>query len=171
MNHLSLIVAVSRNGVIGANGKIPWHLPEDLKYFKRTTLGHAVIMGRKTYESIGKPLPGRRNIVITRRGGLGFVDLHAVNTSLVVFQSPDASSSSLEDAIVLARETDPAPFIIGGAAVYAEALPLVDRMYITEVHRDADGDVLFPAFDLSRWNEVSRTDTTECSWKILERVS
>jgi dihydrofolate reductase len=160
VNHLSLIVAVSRNGVIGANGTIPWRLPEDLKFFKRTTLGHAVIMGRKTYESIGKPLPGRRNIIVSR----------SLNWSGTIV-GPCEIVNSLGLAITIARETDEAPFVIGGAAIYAEALPLVDRIFMTEVHRDVEGDVLFPELDASEWNEVSRKDTTECSWVVLERKS
>lgn len=163
MKHLNLIAAVSRNGVIGARGTLPWHLPEDFKYFKETTLGHAVIMGRKTFESIGKPLPHRRNIVVSR--GLSVIGerlVGMVGGHLTV-------CSSLSMAIVIARETDPTPFVIGGAALYAEALPLVDRMFITEVHRDVDGDVLFPKLDRSEWIEISRRDTAEYSWVVFDR--
>lgn len=159
---LSLIAAISRNGVIGANGTIPWRLTEDLKFFKATTLGHAVIMGRKTYDSIGRPLPGRRNIVVSKSWLPRLNLTMSGGTSFAVVTSLDA-------AISLAHETDTASFIIGGAAVYAEAMPLVDRMYITEVHRDVDGDVLFPTWDPREWNEVSRKDTVECSWVTLER--
>ena len=163
MKSLSIIAAVSRNGVIGANGTIPWRLPEDFKYFKATTLGHAVIMGRKTFESIGKPLPNRRNIVVS--SGLDIAGERLVGMAgahLTV-------CSSLGEAIAIARETDPTPFVIGGAALYAEAMPLATRMYLTEVHRDVEGDVLFPAWEANEWIEVSRTDTTGCSWVVLDR--
>jgi|WetSurMetagenome_2_1015567.scaffolds.fasta_scaffold786513_2 dihydrofolate reductase len=157
MSDLSLIVAVSRNGVIGAGGKMPWHLPEDLKFFKRTTLGHAVIMGRKTFESIGKPLPGRGNIVVSR--GIQTLDPAILRIA-----------PSIESAVAIARETDPEPFVIGGAAIYAEAMPLVTRMYITEVHREVEGDVLFPSFNRAEWRETTRVDGYEWSWTLLERI-
>ena len=107
---LALIVAVARNGVIGKDGTLPWHVSEDLKHFKKTTSGHAIIMGRNTHESIGKALPGRRNIVVTRTAG-------------AVFRGCE-TAHSLEEAIALARTTDDCPFIIGGASLYEAALPL-----------------------------------------------
>lgn len=164
MKPLSIIAAVSRNGVIGANGTIPWHLPEDFKYFKATTLGHAVIMGRKTFESIGKPLPGRQNIVVSRTPTESTVLVKAITNRLV------GVAGSLDVAIQGARETDPSPFVIGGAGLYAEAMPLATRMYLTEVHRDADGDVRFPLWEGNDWDEVSRVDRAEFSWVTLERV-
>jgi dihydrofolate reductase len=138
-----VIVAVSDNGVIGRDGDLPWRLPEDLRHFKRTTLGHAVVMGRATWESIGFPLPKRRNIVLTR------------NREYVAEGAEVAHS--LEEALVLARETDPEPFVIGGATLYAEALPIATRLEITEVHRDVEGDTSFPEFDRAAFTEVKRS--------------
>ena len=122
---LALIVAVARNGIIGRDGALPWHLPEDLEHFKRTTRGHAIIMGRKTHESIGRPLPDRRNIVVTGSGG-GFDGCE--------------TASSLEEAVALARQTDDLPFVIGGARLYDEALPLATEIYLTEIAEDFEGD-------------------------------
>lgn len=164
---LSLIVAVSANGIIGAGGKIPWHIPEDFKFFKRTTLGHAVIMGRKTWESIGKPLPDRYNIIVTK--AVAFTGSSQVHCC-----------PSFESALRIARdfETNPAennratpdssPFVIGGESVYREAMPLATRMYVTEVHREVDGDTRFE-FDRVEWNETARVDGVECSWVTYER--
>jgi dihydrofolate reductase len=138
---IAIIAAVARNGVIGLRNRMPWHLPEDLKRFRRLTLGHAVIMGRRTFESIGKPLAGRNNIVVTR--------------------SPDWTGSgcratrSIETALAAVQEQE-AAFVIGGAEIYALALPLACRLYITEIERDFDGDAFFPEFDRSQWREVSR---------------
>ena len=155
---LSLIVAMARNGVIGNRGALPWHIPEDLKHFRRVTTGHAIIMGRTTHASIGKALPNRRNIVVSR------------NPSFVAEGCEVAHA--LDEAIALARQTDPEPVIIGGARIYEEALPLVTRMYMTEVSRDVDGDVHFPALDRSAWREVERTcgETADVVFILLERV-
>jgi dihydrofolate reductase len=142
---LSIIAAVARNAVIGSGNRLPWSLPEDLKRFRQLTLGQAVIMGRKTFESIiataGKPLTGRKNIVVTR--------------------SPDWACSgcqvahSIEAALAAARVRQEV-FVIGGAEIYALALPLACRLYMTEIEREFDGDAFFPEFDRSRWREVSR---------------
>ncbi|MEO6420674.1 MAG: dihydrofolate reductase [Polyangiaceae bacterium] len=158
MAPLALIVAVSRNGVIGKSGALPWHIPEDLKHFRRVTTGHAIIMGRATHASIGKALPNRRNIVVSR------------SPSFVAEGCEVAHG--IDEAIALARQTDPEPVIIGGAAVYEEALPLATRMYLTELARDVDGDVRFPDFDRRAWREVSRTpgETADVSFVVLERV-
>ena len=155
---LSLIVAMARNGVIGNRGALPWHIPEDLKHFRRVTTGHAIIMGRTTHVSIGKALPNRRNIVVSR------------NPSFVAEGCEVAHA--LDEAIALARQTDPEPVIIGGARIYEEALPLVTRMYLTEVSRDVDGDVRFPELDRSAWREVERTagETADVAFILLERV-
>jgi dihydrofolate reductase len=136
---LAMIVAVARNGVIGREGTLPWHLPEDLKHFKETTEGHAIIMGRKTHESIGRRLPKRRNIVVTRTKG-------AVSPGC-------ETTSSLEEAIALARATDACPFVIGGASLYERALPLATELYVTTIDRDVEGDTCFPD-DLSDFEEV-----------------
>jgi dihydrofolate reductase len=136
-----LIAAVAKNGVIGANGKLPWHLPEDLKHFKNLTLGHPVIMGRRTWESLGKPLPGRENIVVSRRAG---------------FEAPGASvAASLEAAVVLCTG-EPVAFVIGGAEIYAAALGLADGLMLTEIQRDYDGDTYFPQWDRNAWRETQK---------------
>jgi dihydrofolate reductase len=127
---LAIIVAVSRNGVIGRAGELPWHLPEDLKHFKRVTTGHAIIMGRKTHESIGRPLPKRRNIVVTRSGAS--------------FEGCE-TADSLETAIELARTSDACPVVIGGASLYEEALPLATELHLTIVDREVEGDTFFQA--------------------------
>ncbi|GAB3105555.1 dihydrofolate reductase [Aestuariicella hydrocarbonica] len=141
---LALIVAQASNRVIGRNNKMPWHLPEDLQYFKRVTLGKPIIMGRKTFESIGRPLPGRTNIVITRQP-----DWHAEGAVVV---------SSLEAAIARGQqESTDEVMVIGGAQIYAASLPLVDRVYLTQVHRDYEGDARFPELG-DGWREVARED-------------
>ena len=126
---LALIVAVARNGVIGRAGTLPWHLSEDLRHFKSTTTGHAIIMGRKTHESIGRPLPKRRNIVVTGS------DVH--------FEGCE-TAASLDEAIALARETDECPFVIGGASLYREALPIATEIHLTTIDEDYEGDTFFP---------------------------
>lgn len=142
---LSIIVAVAENGVIGHNNQLIWHLPEDLKMFKRLTSGHPIIMGRKTFESIGKPLPNRTSIIITKNPEFqieGCITVH-----------------SLEEAIEAANEIEEnEAFIIGGAEIYRLALPFVDTIYLTEVHHSFEGDTFFPAIDKDIWEEVNRTD-------------
>lgn len=139
---LSLIVAASENNVIGKDGDLPWNLPDDLQYFKNTTKGYPIIMGRKNFESIGRVLPGRKNIIITRQSN------YAVEGCDVVH--------SLEDAITIASATNAADevFIIGGGEIYKQALPLVDTVYVTRVHAEIDGDVFFPKLG-EQWQQVS----------------
>lgn len=127
---LSIIAAVAENGAIGRNNQLLWHIPEDLKYFKKLTTGHAVIMGRKTFDSIGKPLPNRQNIVITKN-----VRLHGSGEVSFV--------SSLQEALQAAQGDE--VFIIGGASIYEAAMPLAQRLYITRVHAAFDADTFFPA--------------------------
>lgn len=137
---VSIIVAIAQNGTIGDKNSLLWHIKEDMRFFRTTTSGHAVIMGRKTFESLGsKPLPKRKNIVITRtdRSFEGAFTAH-----------------SLQEAIAMA-EGDEEIFIIGGAQIYAEALSVADRMYITRVERDYEGDTSFPEIDYSKWRLVS----------------
>jgi dihydrofolate reductase len=142
-----MVVAVSENGVIGDAGGIPWHLPEDLKHFKRLTMGHAMVMGRKTYESIGRPLPGRRTIVVTRNR-----DFAAAGCDV----APD-----VETAIRLAREGgDDEPRIVGGGAIYREALPLATRIYLSRVHAEIPGDTTFPELG-SEWRVVSEAKSAD----------
>lgn len=142
---LSIIVAVADNGVIGRDGDLPWRLSADLKRFKALTVGHHLLMGRKTFESIGTVLPGRITVVISR----GQPDLPA-GVEL---------AHSLEQAVELARaHGDDEPFIAGGAEIYARALPAADRLYLTRVHADCEGDTLFPAWQEAVWQEVFRED-------------
>ncbi|MCD9121554.1 MULTISPECIES: dihydrofolate reductase [Cupriavidus] len=141
MTLLTLIVARARNGVIGRDNTLPWRLPEDLAHFKRTTMGAPVIMGRKTWESIGRPLPGRRNIVVSRNPELR---LDGAETA-----------SSLEDALRLCVGVEQV-FLIGGAQLYAEALPSADRLIVTEIDADIDGDAHFPDIDPQRWIATER---------------
>lgn len=126
---LVLVLAVSRNGVIGKDGKVPWHIPEDLAHFRRVTTRHAIIMGRKTWDEVGKPLPKRRNIVVSRTPGLLLEGAEVV--------------ASLEEAIRLARTSDPEPRVIGGAEIYRLAWPLATKVLLTEVNRDVEGDTFF----------------------------
>ena len=136
-----LVAAVAANGVIGAQGRLPWHLPEDLKHFKRLTLGHPVIMGRKTWESLGKALPGRENVVVTRTAG---------------FEAPGAHiAASLEAALAFCAG-EPVVFVIGGGELYAAALPIADGLVLTEIARDFEGDAVFPRVDRSAWRETQR---------------
>ena len=134
----SLVVAKARNGVIGRDNRLPWRLPADLAYFKRVTMGHPVIMGRHTWESIGKPLPGRQNIVVSRNRGY-----HAEGATVV---------GSLDEAWRAAGDAEEA-CVIGGTSLFAEALPQADRIHLTEVEAEVPGDTWFPAFDRSQWTE------------------
>ena len=144
---LSLIAAVARNGAIGKNNALLCHLPEDLKHFKRTTLGCPVIMGRKTWDSIGRPLPGRRNIVITRNP-----QWHADGAE---------RAESLTAAIERVRD-EPKLFVIGGAEIYAQALPLADELVLTEIDADFDGDTFFPPWNRTMFTaDASETQTSE----------
>ena len=158
MEKLALVVAVARKGVIGSGGTLPWRIPEDLRHFKRVTLGHAVIMGRKTWESIGKPLVDRRNIVVTRN-----VDLRIPGVEVV---------PSLEAALALAHEHDEEPRVIGGAELYRLALPLATHIYLTELDREVEGDAFFPDLDRSEWREIERRpgEDPTVSYVTLERA-
>jgi len=147
---VALIWAMSRNRVIGRNNALPWYLPEDLKYFKRITMGKPVIMGRKTWESIGRPLPGRTNIVITRNSD------YTVPDGVSVVSSLDAALQ-LAEKICLINGGDEA-VVMGGAEIYALALPRAERLYLTQVHAEVNGDAFFPEIDLSRWQELGRED-------------
>jgi len=150
---LSLIVALAQNHVIGIDNKLPWYLPNDLKYFKQVTMGKTIIMGRKTYESIGKPLPGRTNIVITRQTDYRPPN---ANDSVRVVASLEAARE-LAESLALINGQDEA-LIIGGADIYRQALPLVERMYLTEVHAEVEGDAYFPPFDRTQWQMMARDD-------------
>ena len=138
----NIIVAVSDNNAIGRNNELLWHISEDLRFFRRSTTGSPIIMGRKTFESIGRPLPKRTNVVITRGD--------------VVFEGCEMAHS-LEEAVAMFPAEEEL-FIIGGAQIYKQALPLVDKLYLTIVHRDYEGDTSFPEIDYSEWREVAREE-------------
>ncbi|WP_323118549.1 dihydrofolate reductase [Burkholderia alba] len=143
MTTLTLIVARARNGVIGRDNQLPWKLPEDLAFFKRTTMGAPIVMGRKTHESIGRPLPGRRNIVVTRDAARRFDGCDAV--------------TSLPAALALAAQDGAAEaFLIGGAQLYAEGLQQADKLIVTEIDAEFEGDASFPAPDPAHWETLSR---------------
>lgn len=170
---LSIIVAVTENNIIGRDGDMPWHLPVDLKWFKTKTLGCTLIMGRRTYESFGKPLPGRSTIVLTR--------------SPAEFKPPEltdgktqvVAASGLEEALAMAPLAGSNPdqvFIGGGAGVYREALPLIDRLYFTRIHAQIDGDTQFPEVDFSQWNlvdshrhEPDEKNQYACTFQVWDR--
>lgn len=142
---VSVIAALAKNRVIGIENRLPWRLPEDLAHFKALTLNHPILMGRKTFESLGRPLPGRTNIVITRN-----VDYRR-DGCLV--------ADSIPAAIALCEDADEV-FFIGGAELYAQVIPLADRLYLTEVDVDAQGDAWFPDYDRSAFREISRESHT-----------
>ena len=145
---LALIVAMDRGRCIGVDNNLPWRLPADLQYFKRITSGKAIVMGRTTFDSLGRPLPNRTNIVMTRRpdweGPIGIRVVHSLEAAL-----------ALAEAVAVVNAQDEA-LVIGGAELYAQALPVVSRMYLTEVEAETEGDAYFPAFDRAAWREVSR---------------
>lgn len=141
MNSLTIIVAFDAQQGIGINNSLPWRLPEDLARFKRITTGHAIIMGRKTFESIGRPLPNRRNLVLTRNADWRHEGTEVVN--------------SLKAAIKLIGDEE--AFVIGGADIYTQALPLCSQLLVTEIHQEAACDTFFPAIDRERWREFERS--------------
>ena len=159
---VSLIVAMTENRVIGRNNQLPWRLPADLQHFKALTMGKPVVMGRKTWESIGRPLPGRINIVVTRDVGYraeGCVVVHSVDQALEVAEGSDEV------------------MVIGGANLYQQLLERADRLYLTQVKADVEGDAWFPGFDMTQWREMereshSRDDKNEFDYEfvMLERV-
>jgi len=150
---ISLIVAMAQNRTIGVNNTLPWRCPEDLKHFKALTMGHHMIMGRKTFDSIGKPLPGRTTVIVTRNAAL------KVEGCLV--------AHSLQEAITASKD-DEEIFIVGGAEIYAQALPLADTLYITEIQQDVDGDAHFPAVDQHAWQEVAREVRSQIEPQALQ---
>ncbi|MDQ8004055.1 MAG: dihydrofolate reductase [Pedobacter sp.] len=143
MNQITIVVAISENNAIGKNNQLLWHLPADLKHFKSITSGHTIIMGRKTYDSIGKPLPNRRNIVITRQEGLQLEGVEVVN--------------SLDEALALCKEENQV-FIIGGAEIYRQAISFCDKIELTRVHQEFDADAFFPELDNEIWKEIWKED-------------
>ena len=150
--NLALIVAISEDGTIGNQGKIPWHIREDLQRFKRLTMGYPIIMGRKTHQSIGKPLPGRANIVLTQNPDF------TTPPGVLAFPSLDAALDHCR------RQNEQSVFVIGGSKVYEAALPLADKLFVTEVHRRVPGDTKFPEYDRHDWTEIGREEGPECSF-------
>ena len=138
---ITLIAARARNGVIGRNNQMPWKIPGEQAYFKRMTMGSPIVMGRKTWESLGRPLPGRRNIVVTRNPAYTATGADVVD--------------SLDDALQLAGGSEQV-FVIGGAQLYAAAMPRASRVLLTEIDADFDGDTFMPALDRNKWRETSR---------------
>ncbi len=160
---VTLVAAVARNGVIGRGGALPWRLPADLRRFRAVTWGHPVVMGRRTWESIGRPLPGRRNIVVTRRRG---------------YRAPGAEVVPSPQAALAAAAGAGEVMVIGGAEVYAAFLPLADRILLTEVEAEPEGDTFFPRLDPGEWRETARErhpadaeNPFACSFVTLERAS
>ena len=159
---ISIIVAMAANRVIGHDNRLPWHLPADLKHFKATTMGRPIIMGRKTWESIGRPLPGRTNVVVTRDrqyNAEGCVVVH-----------------SIDEALAACRDHDEV-MVIGGADFYRQVLPQASTIYMTRIHQDFEGDTLFPELDEANWREVEREDFSadadnphDSSFIRLERI-
>lgn len=142
---ISIIAAIGNNNVIGAKNSLPWRLPADLKYFKETTLGKTIVMGLKTFESVGaKPLPGRKNIILS-------------NDENYKAPSGCAIAKSVEDLLEMTKN-EKEVMICGGASIYRQFLPIADRLYLTFIHHDFEGDVYFPEFDDNQWKEIKRTD-------------
>ncbi len=138
---ISIIAAMSANRAIGLENRLPWHLPEDLKRFKALTMNHHIVMGRKTYDSIGKPLPGRNTVIVTRNVDYAVPGCIAVNSI---------------DAALTVSYGDEEVFFVGGADLYRQALDIANRIYLTEIQRVFDGDAFFPEFDPNQWSETSR---------------
>jgi dihydrofolate reductase len=156
MTALSLIVAVAKNNVIGLNNTLPWHLPEDLKRFRALTTGHHIIMGRKTYESLGRLLPGRTTVIVTRNKN------YKLEGALI--------AHSLESAVDLCQN-DAEAFVIGGAELYQDGLRLANKLYITEVDLSIEGDAFFPNLDLNLWQETSREAHTSAQGLLFSYIS
>lgn len=161
---ISLIAAMARNRVIGRDNRLPWRLPADLRRFKELTMGHALLVGRKTFESIGRPLPGRRMLVVSRREGYAPGGVRVAR--------------SVQEALDLARaEGEAELFVGGGAEVYRQTLPVADRLHLTRIEEDVPGDAYFPEFDETEWRLVDREDHEPCgevpfawSFQVYERA-
>lgn len=161
-HRLYIAVAVGENFAIGKNNQLLWHMPADLKFFKQTTSGHTVVMGRKTFDSVGRPLPNRRNIVITRDASLKIDGVEVVN--------------SLDEAITITKNEEKPVFIVGGAEIYRQALPKTDLLYLTTIHHNFDADTFFPAIDRNEWNLLSsephkadEKNKYDYTFEVLER--
>ncbi len=158
---INLIVAMTGEGIIGKGNELPWHIPEDLKHFKKTTMSNIILMGRKTFESIGKPLPGRKNFILTSAPERISEEIRN-NENVFIF-------SSFRDAEDAASSMDESLFIIGGAAVYKDTLKYADRLYISKVKKNYEGDVYFPEIDESEWILSSSEDFNDFVLEIYDR--
>lgn len=154
---VTIVAAVARNGVIGVDGGLPWNLPDDLRRFKELTLGHVLVMGRKTYESIGRPLPGRTTVVVSRNP-----DWRPGRSDVLV-------AGGVPEALEAAAAVDDEVFVVGGAEVYAGTLPLADRLELTFVDAEPEGDTTFPAVDWGAWRELRREPGDGVSYVTFER--
>ncbi len=167
MIRLCLVVAMARNGVIGRDGDLPWRIAGDLRHFKALTMGKPMIMGRKTFQSIGRPLPGRTNIVVTRDASFGA-------DGIVVANGFDAARAAAEK--IARADGEDEIMVVGGGEIYAAALPAAARIYLTDVYLDVEGDARFPAFDRAPWREDAREahpaagDTPAYDFVVLERI-
>ena len=162
--NLSIIVAMAKNRVIGINNQLPWRLPEDLKYFKSATMNKPIVMGRKTFESIGRPLPGRLNIVITRNTNWCFNGVKVAS-----------SLNQAKDLAISTRGFKPEIMIIGGSEIYNSTIKYADRLYVTRIEDSFEGDTFFPMFDEKNWKEVERKNSQEKQdipyfFQVLERI-
>jgi dihydrofolate reductase len=153
---LTFIVAVAKNGVMGKDGGLPWDLPEDRAFFRDSTMGHAVIMGHRTWDERGEPLPGRRNIVVSRSGPVSGSGREVVPT--------------IEEAIALARTTDPSPFVVGGAEIFRLAMPYATRLLVTEIDFEVEGDTFFPPVDTTQWRATSRQRGDRATYVTYDRA-
>lgn len=153
---LALVAAVAANGVIGRDGGIPWHLPGDLPRAKRLTMGHVLVMGRRTYESIGRPLPGRTTVVVTRQADWAPAGVHV--------------AGGVPAALKLARSIDDQVFVLGGSELYRATLPIADRLHLTHLDAAPEGDTYFPEVDWSQWVEVAREPRDGFAFVDYERV-
>ncbi len=163
MSKISIAVAIGENYAIGKNNQLLWHMPADLKFFKQTTSGHTVIMGRKTFDSVGKPLPNRRNVVITRDTELKIEGAEVVN--------------SLDEALAITKTEEKPVFIVGGAEIYRQALPKTDKLYLTTIHNHFDADTFFPSFNRNEWKVISseshkadEKNKYDYTFEVLERI-
>ncbi|MEM8561103.1 MAG: dihydrofolate reductase [Pseudomonadota bacterium] len=169
MTRIAMMVAAAENGVIGSGNDLPWHLPEDLRHFKRVTMGKPILMGRKTFQSIGRPLPGRTNIVISRDSML---KVEGVTVAASLDHAIDEATR------VIDRDSADEMVVIGGAEIYRAALPQVARLYMTEVHAMVEGDVMLPLITWSQWRETQRErhsasagNPFDYSFVVYERVT
>jgi dihydrofolate reductase len=154
---VTILAAIARNGVIGVDGGLPWHLPDELALFKETTMGHVLVMGRRTYESVGRPLPGRTTVVVTRQPDWRVDEEHV------------RRAGSVPEALETAATFDDDVFVVGGAQIYAAALPYADRLALTFVDAEPEGDTVFPEIDWSQWHETARQPGEGWTHVIYER--